>query len=91
MNNTRSIWKYELNVTDEQLIEIPTGAEILAVQVQHSVPCLWARVDPNATKVKRRILTHGTGHTLSAITGVYIDSYQLNGGDLVFHVFEEIA
>lgn len=84
----RSIWKFEIEVTDDQLIEMPAWAEILAVQTQNGRPCLWARVDPEATKMKRRILTHGTGHQVPSTTGDYIGTYQVQGGALVFHVFE---
>ena len=85
-----SIWKFELEVTDEQLIEIPAGSLLLDVQVQHGTPCLWARVEPEAEKVKRRIFTHGTGHPVPETTGDYIGSYQLQGGAFVGHVFEAV-
>lgn len=83
-----AIWKYELEVTYQQLIEMPAGAETLCVQLQHGTPCLWARVDPGAEKIKRRIITHGTGHPVPDTTGDYIGTYQMQGGALVFHVFE---
>ncbi|TNF09438.1 MAG: hypothetical protein EP323_00270 [Gammaproteobacteria bacterium] len=83
-----SIWKFELEVIDEQLIKMPAGSLTLDVQVQNGKPCLWARVNPKIEKVKRRIITHGTGHQVPETTGDYIGSYQLQGGALVFHVFE---
>jgi len=45
-----SIWKYPLQVTDAQTIDVPEGSEALSVQVQNGTPCLWARVDPAAAK-----------------------------------------
>ena len=83
-----SIWKYPLRIADEQTIDFPEGAEVLAVQVQKGAPCLWVRVDPAAPKTPRKIITHGTGHPVPETTGRYIGTYQIEGGALVFHVFE---
>ena len=83
-----SIWKYALEVNDEQYIDAPAGALSLCVQTQKGNPCIWFKVDPYKPKEKRRIITHGTGHSVPGTTGDYIGSYQLKDGDLVFHVFE---
>jgi hypothetical protein len=84
----KSIWKYPLQVTDEQVIDAPEGAEALTVQMQSGTPCLWMRVDPASPKMPRKIITHGTGHRVQDTTGRYIGTYQLDGGALVFHVFD---
>lgn len=47
--------------------------------------------DPNNEKEDRFIEIFGTGHPVGYDMGVdrkYISTYQLNGGSLVFHVFE---
>ena len=85
------IWKYVLEVADEQFILMPHGARIISVQVQGSLVCLWAVINPlQDAKSPRRILTIGTGnpgptdlHHLA-----FIGTYQLYEGALVFHVFE---
>lgn len=46
----KKIYKYRIEVTDDQNIEMPVGAKILTVQTQNGVPCIWAMVDPNAEK-----------------------------------------
>lgn len=86
-----TIWKYELRAENSQIIEMPLGAEILTVMVQGVIPCLWVRTDPNKNMKTegRGIVTHGTGHDVPSTTGQYIGSYQLLGGSLVFHVFEQ--
>ena len=43
----RVIYKYQLSVTDNNIISMPIGAEILCVQAQKEVPCIWALVDTN--------------------------------------------
>ena len=89
MNKT--IWKFELETTGRQEIEMPIDAEILTAQTKYETLCLWALVDPTAKKEIRVFEVFGTGHPVYHDMGVsrnYIDSYQLNGGSLVFHVFE---
>lgn len=44
-----TIWKYPLYVQDVQTVEMPDEADILTVQVQGDVPCLWAMVNPDGT------------------------------------------
>jgi hypothetical protein len=83
-----TIWKFPLAIADNNVIEMPLGAEPLYVDVQNGQPYLWARVDALAAKRKYRFLTYGTGHSIDTYnTGKYLGSYQLQGGALVFHVF----
>ena len=84
----KRILKYELSIEDEQTILLPDNAELLTVQVQRGVPCLWARVDTAELNVRRKIITHGTGHIVPDTTGRYVGTYQLDSGSLVFHVFD---
>jgi len=82
------IWKYELEVTDQQIIAMPLDAKILTVQTQHDQPCLWVAVIPTNVKVQRKIRVAGTGHTILTTNG-YIGTFQQLGGNLVWHVFDE--
>jgi len=84
----KTIWKFPLAIMDAQRIAMPEGAEILSVQVQHREPCLWAKVNPDAPPEMRYVRTYGTGHPIDESEAVsFIGTYQLNGGNLVFHVF----
>ena len=90
----KTIWKFELETTDNQTIEMPANAEILTVQTQAQKPYLWALIDPTEKKEKRLIEIFGTGHDLHYDIGVsrnYLGTYQIEGGSLVFHVFEYIG
>lgn len=82
----KTIYKYPLEVTDENQIEMPVGAEILCVQVQHGIPCIWAKVETDNPSTYTTILTYGTGHPVNP-NAAYIGTYQMVNGDLVFHVF----
>ena len=47
----RSVWKYELDLKDEQSVPMPKGAQGLCVQVQGEIPCVWAYVESTAPLV----------------------------------------
>lgn len=84
----RQVWKYPIE-TGESCIEMPEGAQLLFVDTQSDLICLWALVDPDATKEKRHFMLVGTGHDVPDQTKLdYIGSGMLFGGQLVFHVFE---
>lgn len=86
-----TIFKYAINVTNVSVVEMPVNADILCVQVQNGEPFLWAVVSDLAPKIPRIIETFGTGHRMpNKDRRKYIGTYQLEGGALVFHVFERI-
>lgn len=88
----KTIWKYPLEVETPQELQMPENAEILSVQVQAGIPCLWALVNADnfpRLSVNRTIEIYGTGHVIPAAgERVYIDTFQMHGGSLVLHVFE---
>jgi len=87
----KTIWKYPLRTIDGQDLSMPIGAEILTVQIQYDIPCLWAVVDDARPKEDRHIEIYGTGHEMRPLTSrKYIGTYQLTFEGLVFHVFERI-
>lgn len=83
------VFKYELAVTDAQVVVLPRGAGILSIQAQFDKPCLWALVDQDGAPENRTIEIYGTGHSIAEFEGLtYIGTFQLHGGSLVFHAFE---
>ena len=85
---TDVIWKFD--VPPEGPIEIPKGAEILTVQIQHEKPVLWAIVDPEAPKVKRVAQVFGTGHEVPKgvlFDNQYVGTFQAAGGTFIWHLF----
>lgn len=83
-----AVWKYPFKTRDGFALDMPRGAEVLAVQTQNDVPCLWALVDPTAEKEPRWFRIYGTGHAIDGDGRKYLGTYQLSSGALVFHVFE---
>lgn len=88
----KSVWKYKLESGDPHSIEMPAGAQILTVQVQMGDPVIWALVDPDAEIETRNFRTFGTGHSIGVDVNklVYIGTWQIFNGTLVFHLFEEV-
>ncbi len=87
----KTIYKYPLVVADKQTIEISDDFQMCCIQTQHENPCLWIGVNTEAQKTKVIIRMFGTGHEIpSDIDLEYIGTFQLNYGELVFHVFYEI-
>ena len=82
---TKTIWKFEATIGG--VITLPVGAQMLDIQVQHGVPMIWALVDPDAAKADMHVSIYGTGHHLPDDPGRYIGTFQVQGGNLVFHAF----
>jgi hypothetical protein len=89
----KTIWKFQFEVADIFVIEMPKDAEILTIQSQNGNPCMWALVNPEEEKEERHFEMYGTGHDIYYDMGVdrqYIGSFQMLSGDLIFHIFERI-
>lgn len=89
----KTIHKYTLETTDKQTVKLPKDAEILTIKTQFDEPQLWALVDVENELEERTIEIFGTGHDVycdMAFERKYISTYQLSGGNYVFHAFERI-
>lgn len=85
------VHKYRVGLTDLFAVEMPRGAQILDVQVQHGTPQMWALVDPEAPVERRQFRLAGTGHRVEMYGDQqpkHVGTFQLDGGALVFHLFE---
>jgi len=90
----KRVYKYEVPVMDVVTIQLPIGAEILTVQSQNGIPCIWALIDPVNPYKDRTFRLAGTGHSIEVNNEVkenYIGTFQLENGLLVFHLFELIT
>lgn len=86
------IYKYEITLQDLVQLYLPLSAKILSLQMQKSKLQMWAEVDPEEPiREVRTLRIIGTGHRITHLEGYeseFITTFQMNGGDLVFHVFE---
>jgi hypothetical protein len=85
----RTIWKYPLELKDEQILQLPSRSKILTVQIQNGKLQLWALVNPELPKKQKYIYIYGTGHKISNANQLeYISTIQIKDGSLIFHIFE---
>jgi len=84
----KTVWKYILK--PECALEIPKESWILQVEAQGNNICLWVMVDTEKEKETRYFLIVGTGHEIKHHSIANIGSVMLDGGNLVFHVFESM-
>jgi len=89
----QTIYKYPLHILDRQEVPLPKGAQILSIQMQNGYPCLWALCNPDKPVSPRTLYMVGTGHPFNMDPSVirFIDTVQMAGGSLVFHLFEYIG
>lgn len=88
----KQIWKYLL-MAGRHTVKMPKGAEILTTQSIGDDAFVWAMVNPLNELEDRHFETFGTGHIIPCNMGVdrkYIGTFQMDGGALVFHVFERL-
>jgi len=87
-----TVWKYPLYTEDYFSLSLPSGSEILTVQMQHGSPQIWALVNPDNQEEERKFRLAGTGHNIEHAKEdmKYIGTFQLYDGDLIFHLFEMI-
>jgi hypothetical protein len=88
----RHVFKYLLAGSDWADIELPVGAKLLSVQAQNDLPMAWFLVRPSLEFETRRFRIFCTGESIPDELNVeFAATFQILGGDLIFHVFEEIA
>lgn len=84
------IFKYELEITDEQYVNMPIGAHIISAKEQNGKLCVCAIIDSRYSEKPKLIMMVGTGHDINFAIGEYslnfVDTVLMSNG-LVFHVF----
>ena len=85
----RSIYRYELKITDYQVISTTTPPLAVAPGRNHNGIDLWAFNIENVKTVPRSIYILGTGNPISVFLDLnrYIGTVVMPNG-LVWHVFE---
>lgn len=86
-----SIYKYPFLLADEVDLQLPKGARILHVAQQPMASGdlqLWAHVDRRQSLVTRKLRVYGTGFDMPGDAGKYVGTVLVNGGALVWHVYD---
>ena len=83
----KTIYKYPIEMSNEFNILMPKYAEVLDVQIQHGKPYIWARVNTDEPVVVTPFALRGTGHECDVTDLSHVGTFQMDGGDLIFHLF----
>lgn len=79
-------------VLDQDIIQLPAGAEFLSLGVQQNTLCLYAIVDPDRTLVDTLRVVRTSEQIIDYHRlGDFRGTYQINkllGGPLILHVFD---
>ena len=84
----RTIFTYQLELVDKQIIVMPDKAEIISSQSKDGILCLWAIVETDNNPIRRTFFIVGTGHMLPNTELKHIQTIHDRG--FVWHVFEEV-
>lgn len=86
----RTIYKYPLELTDNQLLTLPSSARPLSVQLQGDQLCLWAEVNTGVGGLKDAVISIvGTGHEIPRGAVHYLGTVQQAA--FVWHVYASTA
>ncbi len=83
----RAIWKFPFEIKSPVEIHMPEFSTILHVDVQNSVPCLWAIVDTEQPVVPVYFHLVGTGKPLSNSLSKRNHVATFQDGQFVWHLF----
>jgi hypothetical protein len=81
----RRVFKYQFDVDDDIVIEMPAGAQVLKADAQDGIPTLWALVDDTAPGHQYHFTMRGTGHPIPDDIGPHVGSFF--HGPFVWHLF----
>jgi hypothetical protein len=81
------IWKFPLQITDEQLVEMPVLARPLSVAEQDGQLVMWVHLNEKSNEKRHyKIRIIGTGNPMPDSVGNFIGTVVMSYG-LVWHVF----
>jgi hypothetical protein len=59
-----TVLRFPLDVSDRVELDMPRGAQLLHVGMMRARPCLWALVDENSPRVRRRFRLTATSEPI---------------------------
>ena len=84
----KRVYKYPLEITDEQSVSLPCEARPLCVKLQNGKPYLYALVDPSIQHDEvRTVRCAGTGHDIEDGYDTYLGTILTPNYSFVFHFF----
>jgi hypothetical protein len=59
-----AVHKYPFRIEDRFILSLPLGFQILKVECQAGIPCIWALVNPGCPTESVPFRIYGTGHSI---------------------------
>jgi hypothetical protein len=84
----RTVWKFPLEITDQQVIEVHGIPRVVLVAIQNGTPCIWMEMDTDERKVPMRLYIVGTGHSVPPFTQHVVSFLD---GRFVWHIYSPVA
>jgi len=89
---TKKVFKYKLSTRTATILELPTGTQPLHVDMQDGETYLWALVDEKPKESKLiTIIVVCTGHEISHLSTIYLNTFLVKGGENVYHAFRVVG
>ena len=87
----KTIWKYPLEIQEEQTVEVPYGSQLLSLMGQNDLPVLYVLVNPY-TKVKEvwHFSLWATGQKIGdemLRTSIFVGTVSTYEGRLIWHLW----
>jgi len=82
----KTIYKYPLFITDEQVVGLPEDAHVLSAQMQGDQLFIWALVDTDAKLGQRAVRIFGTGNPVN-LDGNWQFAGTVQERMFVWHIF----
>ncbi len=86
----KTIYKYPLVITDNQILFIPAHSKFIHVDNQNGAPCLWAEVNTDNRLMKIHIAIFGTGNKMDFQGKSAQHLGSVICGQFVWHIYELI-
>lgn len=86
----RTIYKYKLDVCDQQTVSVPQDFILLKIGVQKDSICMWGECESDMPMRTMDIRCFGTGHRIPDIPLRYLGSAITEDGFFVWHFYEKL-
>jgi len=85
-----TIWKYQLEIKDEQEILMPKGSLVLSAGLQNNIVCIWVLVDSSTGEHEPiTIKIFGTGNPLPIMPPTFRFIGTIIQTPFVWHIFAQ--
>lgn len=82
-----TIYSFAISPGSSEIV-VPHDAQLLSVQMQNGIPFLHVLADPSLRHIRIVLGVYMTGQWIPQSPGKYIGTFQMDGGQSAYHLFE---